>query len=164
MLMIIANMSVAAAKTMEDAFGETLPPPSTLWLKADMKAELQNKFDYRLSKIRLRYWRKQAKTLWVLEEVGKEQPITMAIVVESGKIQNIEVLAYRESRGGEIKHRFFRKQFFGAGLVEAKSQKLKLNAGIDGITGATLSVRAMTKVAKVALFLTAHIESQSTNQ
>ncbi|WP_096084840.1 FMN-binding protein [Agaribacterium haliotis] len=126
-------------------------PPSakSLWLSADDKAEIYQRFNYRLNRLRQRYWFADEASVWVLEEVGKEKPITMAVAVKDQKVSAIEVLAYRESRGGEIRHNFFRKQFIDASLTE----KNELSQNIDGITGATLSVRAMQKVAKVALFL-----------
>ncbi|WP_370979319.1 FMN-binding protein [Agaribacterium sp. ZY112] len=127
-----------------------------LWLNKADKSELLQRFDYRLGRARLRYWQQGQIRTWILDEVGKERPITMAISVEQGHIRGIEVLEYRESRGSEIRYPFFRKQFLGASL----SEDTKLDRRIDGITGATLSVRAMKKVAKVALYLDKKTSSQ----
>jgi uncharacterized protein with FMN-binding domain len=87
-----------------------------------------------------------------LEEIGKEQPITTGIVVEDGKIDQVKVLVFRESRGFEVRYPFFTDQFRGATLREG----LDLDREIDGISGATLSVRALTKLARLALLLHAH--------
>lgn len=124
----------------------------TLWLKSDLKQVLKKQFDYSLNRVRVRYWHAGDRSAWILEEVGKEQPITFGIVVDDHRLSEIEVLTYRESRGGEVQYPFFRKQFYGASIAH-KRNAYKLNQNIDGITGATLSVRAMKKVAKVALFL-----------
>jgi len=45
---------------------------------------------------------------------------------------------------------FFTRQFVGLSLQPPKSQ---LSENIDGITGATLSVKAVKKTARFALFL-----------
>ena len=50
----------------------------------------------------MRYWQSGSRTAWVLDEIGKEQPITTGIIVENGKILSVDVLAYRESRGAEV--------------------------------------------------------------
>ncbi|MEO1898962.1 MAG: FMN-binding protein, partial [Methylococcales bacterium] len=60
----------------------------------------------------------------------------------------LKVLAFRESRGWEVKHDFFTDQF----KQNTLDSHLKLTQAIDGISGATLSVRALTKTARLALF------------
>jgi hypothetical protein len=66
----------------------------------------------------------------------------------------MKVLAYRESRGFEIRFPFFMDQYRGA-QVDANS---KLDRQIDGISGATLSVRAATRLARLALVLDREVE------
>jgi hypothetical protein len=142
---------------LAEAFGtDAQPVQQTLWLTAELKAEISKRIDYQVSALRLRYWILAERSAWILEEVGKEQPITMGVVVDSDKIKSIDVLIYRESRGEEIKHEFFTRQFTDAKLQES-GENLLLSRPIDGITGATLSVRAAKKVAILALFLHRHI-------
>ncbi len=129
-------------------------------MNKELKAEISDLVDYQISGLRLRYWQHQQTSAWILEEIGKEEFITMGLIVKNGLLQSVEVLEYRESRGGEIQHPFFTKQFVDARLLNDSGQ-LKLDRHIDGITGATLSVRAMTKVTKVALFL--HQKVTATN-
>lgn len=131
----------------------------TLWLNAEIKEQIRQDFDYEILRMRLRYWRHNLSSAWILEEVGKEKPITFGIIIEDDKIVDVEILAYRESRGGEIQYPFFRQQFYGLGL-QTENDSPELSGSIDGITGATLSVRAMKKVAKVALFLHKHALAQ----
>ncbi|RMD90438.1 MAG: FMN-binding protein, partial [Alphaproteobacteria bacterium] len=69
--------------------------------------------------------------------------------VEEGALREVAVLVYRESRGGEIRYPYFRDQFVGARLGD----DLALDADIDGISGATLSVHAMQRMARLALYL-----------
>lgn len=98
---------------------------------------------------RIRYWTNGKRTAWILNEIGKTKPITTGYVVSGGKIEQVQVLVYRESHGWEVRQKFFTKQFKGAKLTGGR----KLSKRIDNIAGATLSVRALTKMGKLALFL-----------
>jgi hypothetical protein len=97
----------------------------------------------------VRFWRSGTHTAWVLDEIGKEMPITVGISVDNGAVKRVKVLVYRESRGWEVKSPSFTAQFSGAKLAEGH----KLDRHIDGISGATLSVRALQKLTRLALLL-----------
>jgi len=84
----------------------------------------------------------------MLDEIGKEYPITAGFVVSDNHIERAQVLIYRESRGDEIHLPAFLRQFIGSGLDGER-----LSNKIDGITGATLSVNAMQRMARAALVL-----------
>lgn len=99
--------------------------------------------------LRQRYWQEGEKTVWILEEIGKEEPITAGFVIDQSKVSQVSVLTYRESRGWEVRYPSFLKQFVNAVLNE----DLQLSQSIDGISGATLSVSAMKKMARLALYL-----------
>lgn len=98
--------------------------------------------------LRTRYWKVENKTVWILEEIGKTKPITVGVVIDNNKITQIKVLAFRENRGRELKHAFFTDQFKGSQL----NFDLRLSQHIDGISGATLSVLALNKIAQLALY------------
>jgi len=123
-----------------------------LWLNPVLKQRSATILGHSYQGLRVRYWQEGARTAWILDEIGKEQPITTGIIVENNKIVAMQVLAYRESRGGEVQQDFFTKQFKEARLTEND----KLNKKIDGITGATLSVWALQKMARLALLFDAH--------
>lgn len=142
-----AQADAALDRFLVQTFGGPDAAPQMLWLTPAVKQRAAAILGHDYPGLRVKYWRQGARTAWVLDHVGKEQPITMGVVVENGQILNIEVLAYRESRGGEIRHGFFRRQFEHAALKAGD----RLDRDIDGITGATLSVTAMTKVARLAL-------------
>ena len=103
--------------------------------------------------LRVRYWYDGAKSAWVLDEVGKEMPITIGVSVAAGAIDNVRVLEFRESRGWEVRYPFFTDQFIEARLGPNE----RLDRNIDGITGATLSVNAVTRIARIALLLHEHV-------
>jgi len=100
---------------------------------------------------RVRYWQAGEKTVWILEEIGKTLPITVGYVVEKGKVLSVQVLIYRESHGYEVSYSYFTKRFRSCYLKENG----QLNKRISNIAGATLSVRALTKMARTALLLDA---------
>jgi Na+-translocating ferredoxin:NAD+ oxidoreductase RnfG subunit len=86
----------------------------------------------------------------VLEVIGKEQPITFMVAVSpEGAVQAVEVLAYRESQGSEIRSTRFMRQFTGKTLAAP----LKLGRDIDSISGASLSSRSTAYAVKKALAL-----------
>jgi len=131
------------------AFAGAAPEQQTLWLTGAMRERAQERLGLAPASLRVRYWRLGERTAWILEEIGKEQPITLGVVVRARHIEELRVLAFRESRGGEIRYPFFTDQFRGVGLAE----RGRLDRGIDGITGATLSVRAVDRAARLALWL-----------
>jgi len=70
--------------------------------------------------------------------IGKSFPITFMVVLNGdGTVRNVEIMVYREPRGWEVKYPSFMSQFFG---MNAESDFRSINS----ITGATLSVRAIT--------------------
>jgi len=138
---------------VSEAFVESsVPKRATLWLDKDIKQVVSDRIGYDFSQLRIRYWGEPEKTVWILEEIGKERPITIGVVVQDAEIRSVEILEYRESRGDEVKYTFFTDQFVGGQLIDAR-KGYRLSTHIDGITGATLSVRAVKKVATLALFL-----------
>lgn len=146
-----ADAEAEAARFLSEAFAQSALPavPEFLWLTAELRPAVQIILGRDIGVARLRYWRADRRTAWVLDEVGKEMPITVGIVVDNNGIDRMRVLAYRESRGWEVKSPKFLHQFSGARL----GKEQQLDRSIDGISGATLSVRAMTRMARLALRL-----------
>jgi len=132
-----------------EAFAGSPPAPKVVWLKGELKEAAGDILGHSYPGIRIRYWGKNQRTAWILEEVGKTQPITVGIIVDDTGIESIRVLAFRESRGWEVRYPFFTDQFSGIQLT-ADNQ---LDRPIDGISGATLSVRALKKLTRLALYL-----------
>lgn len=133
---------------LADVFKQTVPKSKVIWLKGEVKQKVADIMGEPYKGLRIRYWSQDSRSAWILEDIGKERPITFGIVVSDNKIENIKVLAFRESRGYEIRYPAFAQQFIGAHL-----DQLELDRNIDGISGATLSVWAMTDVTRLALYL-----------
>jgi FMN-binding protein len=130
-----------------EVFGQR-PAPKVLWLTPDLQAEAKAILGHPPAQLRQRYWADPHRSVWILEEIGKEEPITAGFVVVDGRIDHVRVLVYRESRGGEVRHPAFVKQFRDAKLTNGD----RLDRDIDGIVGATLSVGAMERMARLALY------------
>lgn len=141
---------------IERFLGETLgkpPAAEMLWLVGDLQPAARAILDHDYPAARVRYWRAGTRTVWVLDEIGKEMPITVGIAIDKGAVERVKVLVYRESRGWEVKSASFVAQFFGAKLDSNK----KLDKQIDGISGATLSVRALNRLTRLALLFDQHV-------
>ena len=134
---------------LDEVFAAEAPAPQVLWLKGDIKAATGEILGHRYPGLRIRYWGREQRTAWILEEIGKEKPITVGLVVNQDGLELIRVLEFRESRGWEVRYPFFTGQFTGIGLTSEH----ELDQPVDGISGATLSVRALKKLARLALYL-----------
>ncbi|RZV38370.1 MAG: FMN-binding protein [Chromatiales bacterium] len=135
------------------AFPSGVPAAQVLWLKGDLRADVERLLGHRFNGLRVRYWRDGTRSAWILDEIGKELPITIGIAVSGGAIASVDILEFRESRGWEVRYPFFTDQFVNARLGPNDT----LDRRIDGITGATMSVDAVTRVAQVALLLHEHV-------
>lgn len=124
------------------------PPAKLLWLGKEAQSEVSGILGHAPQQLRQRYWSLDTRTLWILEEVGKEEQITAGFVVKDGRIEQAKVLVYRENRGMEVRYPAFLNQFKGAALNSGN----RLDRTIDGISGATLSVYAMHRMARLALY------------
>ena len=140
------DVYLSVADFMAQQFAD-VPAPAMLWLD-----ETQRQQAVALSKedpgFRQRYWSDGTTSAWVLNVIGRDHPITLGISVKDGRIASLRVLIYRESRGWEVRHAFFTRQF-----DQAQLENGKLDRSIDGITGATLSVDALQRAARLALWL-----------
>ncbi|MCB1051255.1 MAG: FMN-binding protein [Acidobacteria bacterium] len=105
---------------------------------------------------RIRAWKalRDGKCVgWVFEDnvIGKHEFITYAVAVAvSGEVLDVAILSYRETHGGEIMRPEWLAQFKG----KTVDQPFKIDVDIDGISGATLSVRNVSDGVKKLLVLT----------
>ena len=134
-------------------FGE-VPKTRVLVLTSAQQAGLKKILGHEHEQKSIRYWQNQGKAAWILSELGKTEPITAGFVIKDGAIVETKVLIYRESHGWEVSRPFFTKQFVGARL----NGDQRMSREIDGIVGATLSVRALTKLSAAALYLSQQLE------
>jgi len=143
-----ATTYLAPEKFVQQSFDKT-PVLEILWLTPALQTGAREILGHPYRALRIRYWRAGDRSAWILNEIGKEKPITIGVVVDGDRIVNVAVLEFRESRGDEVHHPFFTRQFEDLTL----SDDLVLSGKVDGITGATLSVNAVTNVTRLALYL-----------
>ncbi len=140
---------ISLERFLGQAFPQIKPEARMLWLSPAAKQRAGTVLGHELPGLRVKYWAAGARSAWVLDEIGKEEPITIGVVIEQDRIASVQILAFRESRGGEVRYPAFTRQFERARL-QAQD---RLSNNIDGITGATLSVSAVTRISRLALVL-----------
>ena len=133
---------------IKSAFGGKIPATAVLDLSGDAKARAKRIMAHSYKETRVRYWKQGERSVWILEEIGKTQPITTGFLVENGRIKSVEILIYRESHGWEVSKPFFTTQYSNASLKDGD----QLSTEVKNVAGATLSVRAVTKLARLALY------------
>ena len=147
------------AEFLLETLGDEQPPSNVIWFDDELRTAASKILGHAPSMLRMRYWQAGAKTAWIIDEIGKELPITFGVVVENDAIQVLRVLQFRESRGWEIRYPFFTEQFSDLRL----NKRGALSHGIDSISGATLSVKAATRSANLALMLDEYTRRTSRN-
>lgn len=152
-----AGVSEVQTYRSQEAFlAETLADPvperHMLWVGSGLREVLRRSIGWE-APLRVPYWQQGDRTVWILDEIGKDQPITAGVVIDTDGVDRVEVLVFRESRGWEIRFPFFTDQFRNVRLTAGN----ELDAHIDGITGATLSVRAMQRMTRAALKMDAEV-------
>jgi len=144
---------------INEAFKQQQPEEKLILIKGDLLKQVEKILQHKHKGKRIRYWQKDKRSAWVLEEIGKKKPITVGIIIDNDSITRLKVLAFRETRGWEVRYPFFTKQFNQVRLSTDKT----LSKSIDGISGATLSVRALRKLATIALLLNTTIQQNNTH-
>ena len=140
---------------LDEVYDNAPPKSKSMMLVGSLRKSVEKILDHPYGSLRIRYWKKDGRTAWILEEIGKTEPITFGVVIKDGQIQKIKVLEFREIRGWEVRYPAFTKQFEGASL-----KGTKLDRNVDGISGATLSVWAMTSIAELSLFLDDYVKNK----
>ena len=85
-----------------------------------------------------------------LDEIGKTEPITFTVGLDaSGKVKDVILLVFRESRGAEVRDPRFLKQFRG----KTHRDKVRIYRDILNYAGATLSSQALARGVRKTLAL-----------
>lgn len=127
---------------------DAAPAPQMLMLDAGKQSQVGSIMGHPFPQMRLRYWKAGGRSAWIFDDIGKEGyvPTTCGFVVSGGAIEQARVLIYRESRGEQIGEPSFLKQ-----LIGAKAAGTGLDKSVDNISGATLSVKMMQRMARTAI-------------
>ena len=135
---------------LAEMFNNNVPQPVVLNLNAQAQSEISAVFKRPFPSQRIRYWKDATKTVWVFDDIGKEGyvPTTSGFAISNGAVETARVLIYRESRGEQVAEPSFLNQLKGA-----KASGTGLSNKVDNITGATLSVVMMERMARTAITL-----------
>ena len=134
---------------LNKVFNNQIPKKERIIVKGEYKEKIKSIMGNKYKKRMFSYWRNNTEQVWILNSIGKYKPITAAFITDNCKVKSSHVLVYREQHGYEIKYPAFLLQF-----KETEMDKtLKLNTKIDNISGATLSVNSMKRMARTALLL-----------
>ena len=118
-----------------------------LKLDKQMKKEVENQVKQKFYRNKLYYWTiSQYDTTiayaFLDNVIGKSMPITFLVILNiNGNIIKTNVIRYREAYGGEVGNKRWLRQF----LYRDKNSSYKIGKDINGISGATISVKSMSK-------------------
>ncbi len=166
LLVLLANTPVQAAVPEEflhflkESFGTDRPRIQRLWLNEQQRNQAGKLLQRPVRMRSLRYWGDATHSVWLLNEIGKERPITTAIEIRNSRVKRVRVITYRESRGGEVQADWFLNQFHGL----TREHLGTLHKAVDSISGATLSVNALKKQVSLALLAADWLKQKNTAQ
>jgi len=144
--------------TEEEALAKAFPKADSVWAEVwapteEQRRSVQRKLGWRVADSTFTVHRgvKGRQDLGyavMANEIGLYKPITFMVHLDiEQKVSAVHVMVYRESRGGEVRRRRFLSQYDGKRV----SSPVRINRDIIGISGATLSVRALNAGVKKTL-------------
>ena len=159
---VIILISVLSAGDIKIACEEhllSLYPENTdirmhiLTLDKQIKKEVENQVKQKFYRDKLYYWTiSQGDTTiayaFLDNVIGKSMPITFMVILNiDGDIINANVIKYREAYGSEVGNKGWLQQFINLN----NNSSYNIGKEIDGISGATISVKSMSKgIQKIA--------------
>lgn len=126
-----------------------------LRLTPEQKARIQDRIGWKFPEESFRCFKAESNGKLdgfavIQETIGKHRPITYMVgITPDGRVFEVEILVYRESKGGEIRMKRFNSQYEGKTALDP----IRINKDIINITGATMSVRSVSAGIKRALVL-----------
>ena len=117
-----------------------------LKLDKQMKKEVENQVKQKFYRDKLYYWTISQDDTTIAyafldNVIGKSMPITFLVILNiNGNIINTNVIKYREAYGGEVGNKVWLRQF----LYRDNNSKYNIGKDINGISGATISVKSMS--------------------
>lgn len=144
--------------TEEEALAKVFAKADSLWADRwsptpEEKSDLEGKLGWELSEEvfvihRAREGDRDLGYAVITEEQGRFKPITFIVQVSTGgRVEMVLVMVYRESRGDGVKRQRFLKQF----RKKDVDDHLRLNRDLVGVSGATMSSRALAAGVKKVL-------------
>ena len=116
-------------------------------LDKGVKKKVENQVKQKFYRDKLYYWTiSQGDTTiayaFLDNVIGKSMPITFMVILNiDGDIINANVIKYREAYGSEVGNKGWLQQFINLN----NNSDYNIGKEIDGISGATISVKSMSK-------------------
>jgi Na+-translocating ferredoxin:NAD+ oxidoreductase RnfG subunit len=144
--------------TEEQAIKKIFPDADTLWTEVwtptqQERRRIERRLGWRLEETEFTIFQAKKNNQHqgyaiITHQIGLYKPITFMVHVKiDGRVGSVWIMVYRESRGGQVRRQRF--------LTQYKNKKtdshIRLNRDIVGISGATLSVRALNAGVKKIL-------------
>ena len=132
---------------IKETFPGSIIEHSIFKLDKNIKKDIQNKVRQRFFRDELNIWeittKDTLKYYAILDNVkGKSLPITfLSIFNQKGTVFDTFIIKYRESYGGEVGNKNWLNQF----IDYSDKSDYKVGSSISGISGATISVKSVTK-------------------
>ena len=146
--------------SLEQALERAFSGADTLWTErwspsAAGRGALETELGWRLPEPAFEFHRgrrggRDLGVAMVTEEIGRFKPITFMVKVSArGRVESVQVMVYRESRGDGVRRKRFVKQFRGKEVDDP----IRLNRDLVVLSGATMSSRALAAGVKRVLHL-----------
>ncbi|MDA0745284.1 MAG: FMN-binding protein [bacterium] len=159
--------------TPEEALQKAFPNADTVWSETWIptpaeRKRIERKLGWRLDEPDFTVYHglvngQPAGYALITEQVGLYKPITFIVKTDpKGHVESVWVMVYRESRGGEVRRQRFLSQY----RKKMLDSPIRINRDIIGITGATLSVRALNAGVKkvLAILHVAYVQTETNAQ
>ena len=161
-LIISSEIKEASLKTIQSFYKDSIEIIDKKFkISSNIKKKIQNKVKQKFFRDQIYYWiiKKDGKNIgYVLldNSIGKSMPITYLAIFDSDQqIIHSSIIKYREGYGGEVAGKKWLAQFNGM----RRDSLYSFSKDIAGISGATISVRSVTKgFSKLSLLLPYIIE------
>ena len=165
-LIISSEIKESSVKAIQNFYNDSIEVISKKFkIPKKIKKEIQNKVKQKFFRDQIYYWiiKKDDKNIGYAlldNSIGKSMPITYLVIFDSNQqIVHSGIIKYREGYGGEVAGKKWLAQFNGM----KRDSLYKFPENIAGISGATISVRSVTKgFGKLSLLLP-HIIKENTN-
>lgn len=151
-----ANQYLTEAQSLQVIFGaDVAVRHETKFLSEEQRMRLESAsgLRFRESSCNFSIIERQGKLAGyalILDEIGKSEPITFMVGISpEGKVIDVAVMIFRESRGWEVKESRFLHQFHNKRV----SDPIQIDRDLINYSGATLSSRAIARGVKRALLL-----------
>ena len=154
---ISSEIKETSLKTIQNFYNDSIEVITKKFkISKKVKKEIQNKVKQKFFRDQIYYWiiKKDAKNIGYAlldNSIGKSMPITYLVIFDSNQqIVHSSIIKYREGYGGEVAGKKWLAQFNGM----KRDSLYKFPENIAGISGATISVRSVTKgFGKLSLLL-----------